>query len=115
MKYIKVLFIFIFFYILINNKELFLRYNYEKYECGLNDLRIIDITIVKDKLDSKVEINIKNFLHIFKIIENNKKKIVLKNIKDQIRIAVNRINGKVSILYKKNTFSFVCQKSSFKI
>ena len=115
MKYIKILFIFIFFYILINNKELFLRYNYEKYECGLNDLRINDITIVKDKLDSKVEINIKDFLHIFKIVESTKKKIVLKNIKDQIRIAVNRINGKVSILYKKNTFSFVCQKSSFKI
>ena len=115
MKYIKVLFIFIFFYILINNKELFLRYNYEKYECELNDLRINDITIVKDKLDSKVEVNIKDFLYIFKITESTKKKIVLKNIKDQIRITINRINGKVSILYKKNTFSFVCQKSSFKI
>ena len=115
MKYIKVLFIFIFFYILINNKELFLRYNYEKYECELNDLRINDITIVKDKLDSKVEVNIKDILYILKITESTKKKIVLKNIKDQIRITINRINGKVSILYKKNTSSFVCQKSSFRI
>ena len=115
MKYIKILFIFIFFYILINNKELFLRYNYEKYEFVLNDIRINKITIVKDKLDSKVEINIKNFSHIFKIIESTKKKIVLKNIKDQIRITIKQFNGKVSILYKKNTFSFVCQKSSFRI
>ena len=51
MKYIKILFIFIFFYILINNKELFLRYNYEKYECGINNIRINEIKIVKNKLD----------------------------------------------------------------
>ena len=115
MKYIKILFILIFFYTLITNKDLFLRYNYEKYECDSNKLRINDITIAKDKLGSKIEISIRDFLHIFIVMISTKKKITLKNMEDQIKITINRINGKISILYKNNTFSLVCQKSYFRI
>lgn len=72
MKYIKILFILIFFYTLITNKDFFLWYNYEKYECDSNKLRINDITIAKDKLGSKIEISIRDFLHIFIVMISTK-------------------------------------------
>ena len=115
MKYLTVLFILIFFFILIINKDLFLRFNYENYKCESNNLRVKEITILKEKPGSKVEIQIKGKLYNLKVMKSNKKKIILKNVNNKINININRINEKISILYKKNKYSLLCKKNVFKI
>ena len=115
MKYLKILFIFIFFFILITNKDVFLRFNYEKYKCESNNLGIREIVILKEQLGSKVEVQTKEKFYNMKVVESSKEKIILKDLNNQIKIVINRINEKISVLYKKNTYSLLCTKNTFRI
>ena len=95
--------------------DIFLRFQYENYDCKKNKYKISKIKITNYKIDSVVKVFINGSEINFKVMKNNPDKIIIQNHEKEVSIYITKKSDEVKGTYKNNIFSLNCIKSGFRI
>ena len=98
---------------LLSGCDQFSRFNHEKYECGNNSTRIIEILINKVKKGSTVNVTLNGVMEQSKINKVEKNEVYF-NLKNKI-IKINREDGKLTVKEDNKVIILECKILKFKM
>ena len=114
-KYLKIICLWCFFSFLIGCDDLFLRFQYETYECTKNYFKLKNVFIKNYELGDLVDVEIDNEGYKLEIKENNENFMAIERDDPFISIRIEKKSSKLNVNFKNHIQNIKCSKHVFKM